>query len=967
MITSMFIFYLTLLKGIFIKDINYKFINLKELYIKIDKKIILKAKNINIKYKQKTSKDNTKINFHKSEKLLKKLLQYLSFFQNIDISNISINQNKINKIYFENNHLILNSPELEFNGNIYQNKNNFLFKINTLNLKNYKFIIHNIKGNFYSDLIHLYVNINSIYKDAQLDIHLKISNKSIKYHGNIYNVTKNTLSYFKEKLKYIDNINIYNIHFFGNSKYATLTLTNSHIKNKNIKIRIPSINTKINFKNLDNSTQIPIILINYKNLFIKSFDIQSSYKNKSLFFIIPLINLKHKKNDINLISNYITISKHNIKISNKLLINPNNLKITSSKIFTLIDLNKTKIDTKIKNIKIIKNNNLLNLNDNQISFYKNKLDIKNQITFNNKDINISTSKIYTNIDLNKTFIKSNINKIDINNIIANDLNISYKNKKLFTTFDTNTLFSKQLTKLLELLDLHIPVYQKTGENFTKAKINYDFNKSNLDLYLNIKTKNSKLLLAPQNILFINNGNIIVTKTDLNISNSNVDYNKSIVNANYDINTANLNFKSSKMDIKGKFNTLNLTNIASIKDFKEDIFIDLNSPLNIKFKNLYTNIKIDDNLYINIDKLSILYPYNEYLKEYKIYDGYSKITVKDNVFINSHLITNQKIVEKHLKPIKTLDINTSITTKQIHLSNPDLNITISDYNKTLYSVDGFYKNIDLNLSSIIDKPSQNTTTKPHINMTAKNSYIIYHNSKLYSDLLKLDYNSSTKSGTIISIYKDRNFTIHYKDNKFKLYGTNIKSKTLDDIVKISFLQKPLLNLFLVKYRNGSPILGYVNIKKGYIKELKVFNNIIAFINLIPSLITFQPTGFTSNGYTIKDGYIKFIYYNKIIYIKTFTIKGENMSFNGSGYINLKKNKIDMKVDANLILKLIKDVPVLGYILLGKDGGITLSLSVNGDLNNPTIHKHTMSNILNTPIGILKRLMITPIRPFIKEEK
>jgi len=74
---------------------------------------------------------------------------------------------------------------------------------------------------------------------------------------------------------------------------------------------------------------------------------------------------------------------------------------------------------------------------------------------------------------------------------------------------------------------------------------------------------------------------------------------------------------------------------------------------------------------------------------------------------------------------------------------------------------------------------------------------------------------------------------------------------------------------------------------------------------------------------------------------------------------------MNVDATIIVKLIKDIPIVNYIILGKDGGITLKLKVSGKLKNPKVEKNLAKGIIKAPFGIIKRTLITPFRLFMKE--
>ena len=74
---------------------------------------------------------------------------------------------------------------------------------------------------------------------------------------------------------------------------------------------------------------------------------------------------------------------------------------------------------------------------------------------------------------------------------------------------------------------------------------------------------------------------------------------------------------------------------------------------------------------------------------------------------------------------------------------------------------------------------------------------------------------------------------------------------------------------------------------------------------------------------------------------------------------------MNVDAIIIVKLIKDIPIVNYIILGKDGGIDIKLLVSGNLNNPKVSKNLTKKVIEAPFGIIKRTLLTPFRIFMKK--
>jgi hypothetical protein len=54
----------------------------------------------------------------------------------------------------------------------------------------------------------------------------------------------------------------------------------------------------------------------------------------------------------------------------------------------------------------------------------------------------------------------------------------------------------------------------------------------------------------------------------------------------------------------------------------------------------------------------------------------------------------------------------------------------------------------------------------------------------------------------------------------------------------------------------------------------------------------------------------------------------------------------------------NLPLLGYILLGKDKSITIGLEITGSLNQPVVNTTTVSDILTLPLQLIKRTLESP---------
>ena len=936
--------YFYLLKGIDIQNLHFQNINVGKLYIKIDKKIILKTENISIH----TKKDNKKeINFNKTHKMIKKIIQYLNFFQEIEIKNLVIDKNSINLIELKNNRFTINTEEINLIASIEPQATKYTnFKIYNLNLKKPKIVLKNIEGKIYSDLLKLHINLNLTYDNAHLNLNLDIGNNSLKYYGALHHITPLILERFKDKLSKIklNRFEIYSVSFKGNDKVVNFNLNRVDTKIDNISIKIPISNGIYLLKKQKLKINLPKIVVYKDGDKILLFNNLLNYNLKRVDFNIGLINIKKFSYNLFLTNlkldyyqNILKVFIPNFMIQNKdLHSNIYNINLTYNLQTKYLS---SKIPTAIINYKNIKN--------------------------------IKISNIFTIFHNN--LLTNNIAQIKINNLRIDKIKISLKDNIVKTTLKTDAILSKWLINILSTFNIKIPIYQKYGKNDIVAKIDYNLNNKKIDTDLKVEIKKSGLMLNNSPFLYIEKAHLDIKNNKIFIKNSDVEYNKSILNLNYKIDNGIVDLDNHFLKMKGIFEELNLKDIIQINNYPENLYIDLKT-LNIILKNLDIKIAIHKNIDVVVGKLSKFKPYIQQLTEYGVNQGTINVNIGDKIVIDSNISDiNQTILEQNLTAIKKLNIKTIIEGDNTTIYNKNLKLTITK-EKNLTTIKGGYKNLDINLTQFIDKnkTEQNvsekniTTPTPNldIDIKAKNSFIHYKNNRLFSEKLKIEYNQTNKF--INSLYKDRNITIIDKNGVLKVYGLNIKDKTFKELTNTNILNNPLITFFALKTKDSEVFQGFIKIKKGYIKELKAFNNILAFINLIPSLVTFQAVGFSNKGYKIKNGFIEYIYHKDILYLKNILIKGENLSFDGNGYIDLKKQIIKMNVNVNLIVKLLKDIPIVNYILLGKDGGITLKLTIDGSLKDPKVHSNTTSNIIQAPIGIIKRVLLTPFRPFMNDK-
>ncbi len=160
-------------------------------------------------------------------------------------------------------------------------------------------------------------------------------------------------------------------------------------------------------------------------------------------------------------------------------------------------------------------------------------------------------------------------------------------------------------------------------------------------------------------------------------------------------------------------------------------------------------------------------------------------------------------------------------------------------------------------------------------------------------------------------------------------------------------------------------GNITIKNSILKNFSLFNNIMATINTIPSLIFFKDPHFNELGYLVKNGDISFKKNGDILSFSKIELKGASTDMLGAGYINLKNKTVNMEMQIKTlkdVSKIIKNIPFIGYILLGEDKSISTIIKISGSTDNPKIKTQLLEDTLNSPFNIIKRVIKSPLKLF-----
>jgi len=156
-----------------------------------------------------------------------------------------------------------------------------------------------------------------------------------------------------------------------------------------------------------------------------------------------------------------------------------------------------------------------------------------------------------------------------------------------------------------------------------------------------------------------------------------------------------------------------------------------------------------------------------------------------------------------------------------------------------------------------------------------------------------------------------------------------------------------------------------IEKGMIERWKTLSRIFSILNVsqlfmgrLPDLKTKGlPYHNMMATFQIKDG---------IASTEDFLVDSDAMKIILRGKVDLGKNSIDARIGVHPLVtidKILGNVPIAGYILTGKDKGfISFFYDVKGNLDDPKIESIPLKSIEEPSWGIIKRLLLTPLRPF-----
>ena len=388
-------------------------------------------------------------------------------------------------------------------------------------------------------------------------------------------------------------------------------------------------------------------------------------------------------------------------------------------------------------------------------------------------------------------------------------------------------------------------------------------------------------------------------------------------------------------------------------------------INIISKELDANFMLNDKEWLlNLNSLDRIEQDSKILQKYHITNGnisLYKLNNEKTTKFHAQIDYKFRLLTNENKPIKRYKIHGFIS------KEPSVYITVND--KIHMKIKG--KKIDINATKIginaeaitnfieMLNKEQNSTKEQPVTLVfqAKNSYLhVANNRDIIADSINLQYIDNTTTAQLA--YGPGVADFKLKGTTFYLYGHNFNDKFMSRLFSLSKFKNGTLD-FSVK-GNFNDYEGLFYIKKTTMKDYILLNNILAFVNTIPSLITFSLPGYNSKGLYVKNAYIKFHSIKHILHISDIYLNSKEIKIIGKGKASVKYNNIDLILNLKTDLASnISKVPLVGYLIF--DGkSLSTSLKVTGKLTDPKIKTRIAKDIAVAPLNIILRTITLPYK-------
>ncbi len=200
----------------------------------------------------------------------------------------------------------------------------------------------------------------------------------------------------------------------------------------------------------------------------------------------------------------------------------------------------------------------------------------------------------------------------------------------------------------------------------------------------------------------------------------------------------------------------------------------------------------------------------------------------------------------------------------------------------------------------------------------------------------------------------------RGDEIKLLAEGIGDRMLHSLIHFNGIRNGRYTIHV----SGSEKRGYSGellIRGGVLRDFKTYNDLIATINAVPALMSFSNPGFSRRGFEIVNGTILFRLKDNRLQLGRILLVGKSATVVGKGYVELDTGRLDVDLairTAREMGRALSKIPVVGYIIFGKDKSLTAGVKIIGTLKHPVINTNPVRDALLYPLDLLRRTLNAP---------
>lgn len=557
------------------------------------------------------------------------------------------------------------------------------------------------------------------------------------------------------------------------------------------------------------------------------------------------------------------------------------------------------------------------------------------------------------------FIRPSYEKISLDgsNVTLQDI---WNKPKLVVQILANTALDEKIHTILRAFDIRIPLTQKRGQVDANVSLEIPLGKGDMEVMGHFVSSDCVLLLGNQEIavhdadVWLKDG--IVAFENLAFSTAQTLESSGQLSLLIDTNAktllGNAYLESLAIEPSSDVFVLSDTTLPILGDFSGDSML-------LSLPTLQIELDLGEDFTISLHNLNQLAAYSSLVRDYAASgNAQLRLSDSDNIALTLTLYDHNLPLRKNGAMFKPLMLSGNVESGNVRLESDSGEIVLNSTNDTVHVL---LRNLEVVIAS--NAASQGSSGKAsNIELQGENLTLDIKNRKIFAQTLALH---KDKKGNLTGKITNGNsvFNVQYNGTLLSILGTRLTDKILNALLGTNAFDGGVYTL-LAEYQQEI-LKANLNILKGTVKDLVGLQNMVAFIDTIPSLLMFKTPDFDQDGYKVESGSLDVELNGDSLFVRKLELNGNSLDIIGSGRIAMDSNRLDLNLTLSTFKALgtvLSNIPIVNFVIMGDDGSFTTHIHVTGTLQKPkfglSILQDTAQDMIQAPGNLLERTLELP---------